>query len=200
MKDKHIITDKITPELYLTRIFDFIKYKSFTSFKLLIMYLYNWQELPYEEMYNFQTYTIVETVMTDLIGGVIDWDQTQREPITASYMVGKAQISASYKTSSYKAFKDMVNKIYLDNTPKTIGNITAYMEKDTGYVVGTILVDFYNANAQDGTNVYSPVEIKDIKTGIDNMFGPTYTPTPTVTPTPDPRHEAREELAGQDEE
>jgi len=166
----------------------------------LIMYLYNWQELPYEEMYNFPDYTIMETVMTDFIGGVIDWDQTQREPISASYMIGKAQISASYKTSSYKAFKDMINKIYLDETPKTIANVTAYMEKDTGYVTGSILINFFNANAQDGTNVYNPVKIDGVKTGIENMFGPTYTPTPTITPTPDPRRQTKEEPQVQEDE
>ena len=45
LKDKYIITDKITPEFYLNKIINFIKYKSFIHFKLLIMYLYNYQPL-----------------------------------------------------------------------------------------------------------------------------------------------------------
>lgn len=167
----------------------------------LIMYLYNWQELPYEEMYNFPQYTITETTMTDMVGGVIDWDQTQRTPISSNYLFGKAEINAAYKTSSFKAFKDMINKIYLDKSPKTIKSITAYMEKDTGYIVGNIMVDFYNANSQDGTNVYVPVQIKDVDTGVVNLFGPTYTPTPTVTPTPDPRQDNKaNQNNNQDEE
>ena len=163
----------------------------------LIMYLNNWQELPYDEIYgeiyNFPAYRIEETLMQDVIGGVIDWDQTNRVPIEASCLVGKASIEANYETNGYKAFKDMVNKIYLDPNPKTIRKVTAKMRKDNGFVVGSIIVDLFNANTLDGTNVYEPVKITDVETGVKNIFGPTNTPTPTVTPTPDPRKTTRDE-------
>ena len=171
------------------------KYPANYLYEDLIMYLNNWQELPYDEIYgeiyNFPAYKIEETQMQDVIGGVIDWDQTNRAPIQASCLVGQASIEANYETNGYKAFKDMINKIYLDPLPKTIRKVTATMRKDNGFVVGSLIVDLYNANTLDGTNVYTPVEITGVDKGVENVFGPTYTPTPTPTPTINPRMTVR---------
>ena len=79
----------------------------------------------------------------------------------------------------------MINKIYLDPQPKTISSLTAQFDKSNGFIEGTISVDFLNV--QNGKNGYDPVTIKDVKTGVPNMFGPTNTPTPSPTPTVDPR-------------
>ena len=153
----------------------------------LIMYLYNWQALPYDEMYNFPIYSITETTPMDALGGVIDWDQTNRTPIEVSYVFSQAKLDATYGTNSYKGFKDMINKIYLDPAPKTIQTVTAKFDASNGFVSGNVSVVFFNV--QNGSNVYNPVEIKDVKTGIESIFGPTYTPTPTPTPTPGPDDE-----------
>lgn len=169
-------------------------YPAMYLYEDLIMYLNDWQELPYDEiyteMYNFPVYEITETEMAEPLTGVIDWDPSKRTPIDALYLVGKASIEANYETNNYKAFKDMVNKIYLDPKPKTIRKLTANFLPENGIVAGYILVDFYNANSMNGTettNTYDPVKIEGVKKGVENIFGPTYTPTPTVTPTPDPR-------------
>ena len=161
----------------------------------LIMYLNDWQELPYDEfyteIYNFPAYKITETEMQEPINGVIDWDQSKRSPIDATYYVGKATIEANYETNGYKAFKDMVNKIYLDPNPKTIREVSAKFDGTNGYVSGHIEVDFFNADyvAADGEdkNTYNPVKIDGVQKGVESIFGPTFTPTPTPTPTPDPR-------------
>ncbi|MCR5530620.1 MAG: hypothetical protein K6F26_02080 [Lachnospiraceae bacterium] len=165
----------------------------------LIMYLNDWQELPYDEIYteiyNFPEYEITETEMQEPLTGILDWDQSKRVPIEATYYVGKATIEANYETNGYKAFKDMLNKIYLDPKPKTIREVSAAFAGETGYVSGYIEVDFFNADyvAQEGEekNTYEPVKIDDVKKGVENIFGPTYTPTPTPTPTPDPRQQTR---------
>lgn len=164
-------------------------YPSAYLYEDLIMYMNEWQELPYDEMYNFPVYKVYETSIDNTISGVIDWDQTNRTALNASYMFGKASIEASYQTNTYKGFKDMVNKIYLDPAPKTIQTISAGFSADTGYISGSIKVNFRNVNSQDGTNVYVPVEINDVKQGVECIFGPTNTPTPTPTPSvaPTPR-------------
>lgn len=156
----------------------------------IIMYLYNWQELPYEEIYNFPEYEIEETKASDTYGGVLDWDQAKLEPVEVNYTFSKATLDANYGTNSYKAFKDMINKIYLDPQPKTISSLTAQFDKSNGFIEGTISVDFLNV--QNGKNGYDPVTIKDVKTGVPNMFGPTNTPTPSPTPTIDPRAAAHQ--------
>ena len=161
------------------------KYPAAYLYEDIIMYLYEWQNLPYEEIYNFPEYSIEETAVTDTYGGVLDWDQAKREPIEVNYMFSKATLEANYGTNSYKAFKDMINKIYLDPEPKTISNLTATFDKSNGFLEGTISIDFLNV--QNGSNGYNPVVIKDVKTGVPNMFGPTNTPTPSPTPTEDPR-------------
>lgn len=165
----------------------------------LIMYLNDWQELPYDEVYteiyNFPEYKITETEMKEPITGTLDWDPSRRAPIDATYYVGKATIEANYETNGYKAFKDMVNKIYLDPNPKTIREVSASFDAANGYVAGHIEVDFFNADyiAQEGEekNSYSPVKIDGVKKGVENIFGPTNTPTPTPSPTPDPRQQQR---------
>ena len=151
----------------------------------IIMYMNEWQELPYEEMYNFPKYTIEETAVTDVFGGVLDWDQAKRQPIEVNYTFSRALLDADYGTSSYKGFKDMINKIYLDPQPKTVRNVTALFDASNGFISGTIGVDFLNV--QNGSNEYEPVTIKDVKTGVANIFGPTYTPTPTPMATVDPK-------------
>ena len=165
----------------------------------LIMYLNDWQDLPYDEfyteIYNFPQYEITETQMAEPLVGVIDWDPSKRSPIDATYYVGKAKIEANYETNGYKAFKDMLNKIYLDPKPKTIREVSATFDANTGYVSGYVAVDFFNADfvAQEGEgkNSYEPVKIDGVKKGVENIFGPTNTPTPTPTPTPDPRQQQR---------
>lgn len=151
----------------------------------IIMYLYDWQELPYEEIYNFPEYEIEETKASETYGGVLDWDQAKLEPIEVNYTFSKATLEANYGTNSYKAFKDMINKIYLDPKPKTISSLTALFDKSNGFVEGTIGIDFLNV--QNGNNGYNAVDIKDVPIGVPNMFGPTNTPTPSPTPTVDPR-------------
>lgn len=155
----------------------------------IIMYLDKWQSLPYEEMYYFKTYTIEETQVSNVVGGIIDWDQTNRIPIETSYMFSSANLKTTFGTNSYKGFKDMVNKIYLDPAPKTIRTLNAVFDASTGFIAGDITIDFFNVH--NGNNVYVPVEIGDVKTGVENIFGPTYTPTPTPTPTltPDAENE-----------
>ena len=157
------------------------RYPALYCYEDIIMYLDKWQSLPYEEMYNFPKYTIEETTITDMYNGVIDWDQTNRTPIEASYIFSKATLVAEYGTNTYKGFKDMINKIYLDDAPKTISKVTALFNATNGFISGDVSVDFYNV--QNGENKYTPVEIKDVDTGVANIFGPTYTPTPTPTPT-----------------
>ena len=172
------------------------KFPATYRYEDLIMYLNMWEELPsYEEiMYNFPAYEIVESTPYDAIGGVLDWDQTNRVPIETSYVFSKAELSANYETRTYKTFKDMIDTIYLDPSPKTIRTVSAVMNNETGIVSGAFTMDFYNV--QNGSNVYVPVEIKDVKTGIENVFGPTYTPTPTptpeVTPTDRPERQGRD--------
>ena len=165
------------------------KYPAAYLYEDIIMYMYEWQELPYDEIYteiyNFPKYTIEETKETDNYGGVIDWNEKERLPIEVSYSFKKATLEADYELNSYKGFKDMINKIYLDPEPKTVSNVTAIFDPANGFIKGSITVDFLNV--QNGSNEYQPVKIKDVKTGIPNMFGPTYTPTPTPTPTEDPR-------------
>ena len=151
----------------------------------IIMYMYEWQELPYEEIYNFPKYTIEETAETENFGGVLDWNEKEHLPVEVSYSFKKATLAADYELNSYKGFKDMINKIYLDPKPKTVRSLTAIFDPANGFINGEIVVDFLNV--QNGNNKYNPVTIKDVKTGIPNMFGPTYTPTPTPTPTEDPR-------------
>jgi hypothetical protein len=155
----------------------------------IIMYMNEWQSLPYDkiytEIYNFPEYTIEETDVTEAYGGVLDWDQAKREPIEVNYTFSKATLEANYGTNSYKGFKDMINKIYLDPKPKTVSSLTALFDASNGFIEGAIGIDFLNV--QNGANTYDPVKIKDVKTGIPNMFGPTYTPTPTPTPTEDPK-------------
>ncbi len=165
------------------------RYPAAYRYEDIIMYLDKWQSLPYEEMYYFKTYTIEETTVSNVIGGVIDWDQTNRMPIETSYMFSKATLKTTYGTNTYKGFKDMINKIYLHPAPKTIHTLQAVFDASTGFVAGSIDVDFFNVH--NGTNVYEPVDIGDVKTGVENIFGPTYTPTPTPTPTltPDAENE-----------
>lgn len=165
-------------------------YPAAYQYEDIIMYLNAWQVLPYDEMYNFKSYAIEESAPVDVVGGVIDWDQTNRTPISANYVFSKAMVTANYGTNSYKAFKDMINKIYLDPLPKTISAVSATMDGATGFISGQISIDFFNV--QNGSNVYTPVEIKDVDSGVTNIFGPTYTPTPTPTPTPAPNR-GREE-------
>ena len=164
----------------------------------LIMYLNDWQELPYDEIYteiyNFPQYRITETTMEEPISGVIDWHESKREPLSATYLVGKATIEADYETNGYKAFKDMINKIYLDkrkNLAKTIDEVSASFDPETGYVSGYVKIDFYNAKevTAEKPKEYQAVTIDNVPTGVKNIFGPTYTPTPTPTPTPDPRQQ-----------
>lgn len=167
------------------------RYPAIYRYEDIIMYLNDWQVLPYDEMYNFPAYEITETIPENVIGGVIDWDQTNRTPIETTYVFSKAEVSANYGTNSYKAFKDMINKIYLDSYPKTIRSVTAMMDGSNGFVSGSIIVDFYNV--QNGENVYNPVKIKDVDTGVKNIFGPTYTPTPTPTPSVMPTQKVNED-------
>lgn len=161
------------------------KYPAAYLYEDIIMYMNDWQELPYEEIYNFPEYTIEETKVSDTYGGVLDWDAQKHEPIEVNYTFSKATLEAKYGTNSYKAFKDMINKIYLDKEPKTISSLTALFDQSNGFIEGLIDIDFLNV--QNGKNGYNPVTIKDIKTGVPNMFGPTNTPTPTPSPTVDPR-------------
>jgi hypothetical protein len=166
------------------------KYPAAYLYEDIIMYMNDWQELPYEEIYNFPEYTIEETKVSDTYGGVLDWDAQKHEPIEVNYTFSKATLEAKYGTNSYKAFKDMINKIYLDKEPKTISSLTALFDQSNGFIEGMIDIDFLNV--QNGKNGYNPVTIKDIKTGVPNMFGPTNTPTPSPTPTIDPRAAAHQ--------
>ena len=129
------------------------------------------------------------------LSGVLDWDDDAKAAISTSYWFGQATIDTTYRTNSYKAFKDMINKIYLNGSPKTIQSVTATMNKANGFVSGTMVLNFQNVQfSQEGeSNVYTPVEITNVPTSVKNIFGPTYTPTPTVTPTPKPNQKAAEE-------
>ncbi len=166
-------------------------YPSAYRYEDLIMYLNEWQILPYEEMYNFPLYTITETMLTENAGGVLDWDVASKSEVSASYWFGKATIDATYGLNSYKAFKDMINKIYLDKAPKTIQSITAIMNAENGYIGGSIIIDFLNI--QNGSNTYTPVTITGVPTSVTNIFGPTNTPTPTPSPTPRPNQRHTED-------
>ena len=165
----------------------------------LIVYLDEWEILPYDEiyteMYNFPRYSLTETDYDVNLSGVLDWDDDAKAAISTSYWFGQATIDTTYRTNSYKAFKDMINKIYLNGSPKTIQSVTASMNKTNGFVSGTMVVNFQNVQfSQEGeSNVYQPVEVTNVPTSVENIFGPTYTPTPTVTPTPKPNQKAAEE-------
>ena len=165
------------------------EYKSYYLYEDLIMYLYDKQELPYNEvyteMYNFPMYTLTETQYIDTITGVGGWEGRENGHETqVSYAFGKATIDATYKTNNYKAFKDIINRIYTDREPKAIQSVTALMEKDTGYVGGSIVIDFYNVLGSEIK--HTDVVIPSPETGVPNIFGPTYTPTPSPTPTVNP--------------
>ncbi|MBO4696925.1 MAG: hypothetical protein J5643_06580 [Lachnospiraceae bacterium] len=159
-------------------------YPSRYRYEDLIIYLNEWEILPYDEMYNFPKYSIEETMYDQNIGGVLDWNDTEKVPVEASYNFGRAKIDAEFGANSYKAFKDMINKIYLDEAPKTIQTVTAMMDATNGFILGGIAINFLNV--QNGTNVYKPVTVTGVPTSVENIFGPTYTPTPTPTPTPRP--------------
>lgn len=166
------------------------EYKSYYLYEDLIMYMYNMQELPYNEvyteMYNFPVYAITETQYEDTVTGVGGWEGGDGGHATeVSYAFGKATIDATYNTNNYKAFKDMINKIYTDKEPKAIQKITGLMERETGYVNGSIVIDFYNVLGSqiNHTDVVIPAPRE---TGASNIFGPTYTPTPSPTPSPNP--------------
>ncbi len=169
-------------------------YPSAYRYEDLIMYLNEWQILPYEEMYYFPQYTITETIYEESASGVLNWDAAGKKEVEASYWFGKSTIDAQYGSSSYKAFKDMINKIYLDPAPKTIRSVTAQMDRASGIgqgiVSGNIIIDFQNI--QNGSNTYTPVEITGVPTSVENIFGPTFTPTPTATPTPRPTRRAED--------
>ena len=160
------------------------KYPSEYLYENLILYLNKWQILPYEEMYNFPIYELTETVYDKNISGTINWDQASHSEIAASYWFGAATIDAVFGTNSYKAFKDMINKIYLDPAPKTVQSLTAKMDAANGFVSGSIIIDFLNV--QNGNNTSAPVTKPEVTTKVENIFGPTNTPTPTPTPTPRP--------------
>ena len=166
------------------------EYKSYYLYEDLIMYMYNMQELPYNEvyteMYNFPVYAITETQYEDTVSGVGGWEGGDGGHATeVSYAFGKATIDATYNTNNYKAFKDMINKVYTDKEPKAIQKITGLMERETGYVNGSIVIDFYNVLGSqiNHTDVVIPAPRE---TGASNIFGPTYTPTPSPTPSPNP--------------
>ncbi|MBO4325207.1 MAG: hypothetical protein J5845_07430 [Lachnospiraceae bacterium] len=159
-------------------------YPSEYSYENLILYLNEWQLLPYEEMYNFPKYALTETLYDKNISGTINWNQENHTEITTSYWFGLSAIDTLYGTNSYKAFKDMINKIYLDPSPKTIQSITAKMDATNGFVSGKVMIYFWNV--QNGSNEPAPVTKPTVETKIPNIFGPTNTPTPTPTPTPRP--------------
>lgn len=166
------------------------EYKSYYLYEDLIMYMYDKQELPYNEvyseMYNFPIYNITETQYEETVAGVGGWEGGDGGHETeVSYAFGKATIDATYNTNNYKAFKDLINKIYTDKEPKAIEKVTGLMEKDTGYVNGSIVIDFYNVLGSEvkHTDVVIPTPKE---TGVPNIFGPTNTPTPSPTPTPNP--------------
>lgn len=175
---------------------DAAAYPAYYLYEDLIMFMNDWQILPYEEIYNFSEYEITESEETSNVIGVIDWNSEKLEPINANYIFSKAQLSAKYGTNSYKGFKDMINKIYLNGYPKTVKAVSAKMDAADGLVSGEIVIDFYNV--QNGQNKHENVTIKDaktgkdVKTGVPNIFGPTNTPTPSPTPTPDPRKVQKE--------
>lgn len=156
----------------------------------LIMYLNEWEKLPYEEIYAFKTYAIGETEVLNTESGIIDWDNTNQVQKSISYEFGTAAIQTSFETNSYKALKDIINKIYLDATPKSISNISATMDGATGKIQGNMKIAFYNVGAYGENNMPMKVdpalEINNVPTGISNIFGPTFTPTPSPTPTPRP--------------
>ncbi len=164
----------------------------------LIMYLNEWEQLPYEEMYYFKKYELEETLTPIEEAGVIDWDSTNKVQKSVRYAFGSATLSAEYEANSYKALKDIINKIYLDSAPKSIANVTAVMNGATGEIQGKMELTFYNVAAYgaDGmpTKAYAPVKIDEMPTGVENVFGPTYTPTPSPTPSvaPTPRFAAED--------
>ena len=166
----------------------------------IIMYLRSWELLPYEEMYSFPVYTIKESEYPTTISGILEWDEGNRTSISGTYMFGSAEVRANYQVNGYKAFKDLINRIYLDEAPKTISQISAKMKRDTGLIEGAIAVDFYNVLTD--SSVYEPVVITGVPTSLpDGIFGPTYTPTPTPTPTVSPNQERlQNQRMDQDEE
>ena len=166
----------------------------------IIMYLRSWELLPYEEMYSFPVYTIKESEYPTTISGILEWDEGNGTSISGTYMFGSAEVRANYQVNGYKAFKDLINRIYLDEAPKTISQISAKMKRDTGLIEGAIAVDFYNVLTD--SSVYEPVVITGVPTSLpDGIFGPTYTPTPTPTPTVSPNQERlQNQRMDQDEE
>lgn len=166
---------------------DATKYPAAYLYEDIIMYMNGWQELPYEEIYNFPAYEVSETEITSTVSGVIDWDATNLKPIETTYMFSKAQLQAEYGTNSYKGFKDLINKIYLDaqGRPMTVKAVSAQMDATNGIISGELVIDFFNV--QNGKNTYTGVDISDVKTGVEKIFGPTVTPTPTPTPSVDPK-------------
>ena len=79
----------------------------------LVMYLNDWEKLPYEEMYTFKVYKPVETEVLNTESGIIDWDNTNKTQKSITYEFGNASIQTTFETNSYKALKDIINKIYL---------------------------------------------------------------------------------------
>ena len=152
----------------------------------LIMYLNDWEQLPYDEMYYFKKYELEETTTPITESGVIDWDSSNNVQKSVTYSFGSATLNAEYEANSYKALKDIINKIYLDTAPKSVSKVTAVMNGATGEVQGKMTLTFYNVAVfgADGmpTKAYAPVKIQDIPTGVENVFGPTFTPTPSPTP------------------
>ena len=109
-------------------------YPAYYLYEDIIMFMNDWQTLPYEEIYNFPEYEVTESEDTSVVQGVIDWNSEKLVPINANYTFSKAQLSAKYGTNSYKAFKDMINKIYLEGSPKTVKAVSAKMDAADGIV------------------------------------------------------------------
>ena len=79
----------------------------------------------------------------------------------------------------------MINTIYLEEAPKAVSSMILQMDAESGDIWGALEIDFYNV--ANGTNTYTPVEIKNVPTGLkDGVFGPTNTPTPTPIPSDSP--------------
>ncbi|MCQ2421988.1 MAG: hypothetical protein MJ064_03210 [Lachnospiraceae bacterium] len=153
----------------------------------LIMYLDDWQNQD-NAIYIFTDYTVTEMAEYDAAAsGVIDWDQTTRQPVNGAFAIGSAQIEAAFGTDLYQGFKDLINTIYLDSAPKTVTNVTALMDRETGIIAGSIKMNFFTMLNSSSPSFYTPVKIENVPTSVDNIFGPTFTPTPTPTPTVMPR-------------
>ena len=72
-------------------------------------------------------------------------------------------------TSSYEGFKEIYTMIQKDNHLKNVDSLSMAYDQESGMIIGTMSVNLF---AVDGTGeAYVSPEIRDVKTGVLNVFG-----------------------------